>query len=466
MSTETPTAASIAASAVPEPRSLLARVQGMLLQPRQTWPVVAGEDDSIPRIYGSYLIWLLLIPTVAAFIGTSLIGVGAFGIRLRVPLLAGLVNLVVSYVLALVLAYAGALIASALAPRFGGTAHLPSAFKLVAYSATAALVGGVFQIIPMLGLLGLIAAVYSIYLLYLGVPVLMRVPQQRAWGYTAVLVICTIVLGVLVSLLSSLFVPGTAGLGGGIAARQAPKGVDVRIPGTDISVNTARMEEIARRLEQTEKSSARPPAKPAPEAAATKPAQDAISTKVQEAQQRLEQATQSGDTQAAAQSVQDMLGAVLGGGEAAQPPIAPEILRSFVPDQLGGMARTSIESQSNAAMGMQISSVAAGYEDAQTRQNLKLEVQNLGTSPMLVMGMAAWAASTLDKETSTQVDRIYTKDGVSYKESYRKDHSRSELTLLLPNKVLLTVRGNLPMDQLRAAVDQIEVRALGRVQGG
>ena len=393
----------------------------MLLQPRQTWPIVAGEDDSIARIYRSYVIWLLLIPALAGFIGMSLVGVGAFGFTVRVPILSGLANMVVGYALSLVMVYAVALIANALAPRFGGTAHLPSAFKLVAYAATAALVGGVFQIVPMLSMLALLASAYSIYLLYLGVPVLMRVPQDRAVGYTAVLVVCAVVLGLVVGGLMSLFSPG--GLGTGVAARQAPKEVRIRVPGTDIRIDTARVEEATRRMEA---------------------------------------ASKSGDAQEAVRSVQDMMGAAMG-GQGARAPIATDDLRGFVPQELAGLPRTSFEAQSGGAMGMQLSSVTAGY--TQDRQRLKVEIQDLGASPMLVMGTVGWAMGTLDKETQTQVDRVYTQSGVTFKESYRKDGSRSEIAMLLPIKVLLSVGGNLPMDDLRGVLAQIDVERLGRLSG-
>ena len=59
---------------------MLERAQAILLRPRETWAAIAGEDDSIARIYKSYLIYLAAIPAVAGFIGQSLVGVGAFGV--------------------------------------------------------------------------------------------------------------------------------------------------------------------------------------------------------------------------------------------------------------------------------------------------------------------------------------------------------------------------------------------------
>ena len=87
------------------------------------------------------------------------------------------------------------MIADALAPKFGGQKNSLSALKLIAYASTAGMVGGVFALLPALGILTLLAALYSLYLLYLGVPTMMKVPQDKALPYTAVLVVCAVVFG-------------------------------------------------------------------------------------------------------------------------------------------------------------------------------------------------------------------------------------------------------------------------------
>ena len=145
--------------------NLVERVQAILLKPKETWPVIEAESGDIPSIYKNYLIYLAAIPAVAGFIGMSLFGVGAFGVSFRVPILAGLVNMVVGFVLSLAMVYVLALIADALAPTFKGQKNLLNAFKLVAYGATAGMVGGVFNLLPALSMLGVLAALYSIYLL-------------------------------------------------------------------------------------------------------------------------------------------------------------------------------------------------------------------------------------------------------------------------------------------------------------
>jgi hypothetical protein len=184
--------------------NIIQRVQDILLKPKETWPVIAAAADAPPAIYKNYLIYVAAIPALAAFIGLSLIGIGSF----RVPLLWGLANLIVGYVLSLVMVYLIAMVVDALAPTFGGSKNLNQAFKLAAYASTAGMVGGIFSIVPALGVLGLLAGLYGIYLIYLGLPVLMNNPAEKSVAYTVVVVVCAIVVGVVLAFISSALTPG------------------------------------------------------------------------------------------------------------------------------------------------------------------------------------------------------------------------------------------------------------------
>jgi hypothetical protein len=87
-----------------------------------------------------------------------------------------------------------ALVVDALAPSFGGTKNQIQALKVVAYSYTASWVGGILSLIPALGVIGILFGLYSLYTLYLGLPVLMKAPQDKAVGYTVVVIICSIII--------------------------------------------------------------------------------------------------------------------------------------------------------------------------------------------------------------------------------------------------------------------------------
>ena len=51
----------------------------------------------------------------------------------------------------------------------------------------------------------MLGALYSLYLLYLGLPRLMKCPEDKAIGYSAVVVVCAIVLSVVIAAVGAMF---------------------------------------------------------------------------------------------------------------------------------------------------------------------------------------------------------------------------------------------------------------------
>lgn len=379
--------------------NLIQRVQDILLKPKDTWPVIEREPASTASLYTDYLLILAAIPAICSFIGLSIIGVGGMGVSFRVPFFAGLVNMVVGYVLSLVAIFVLSLIVDALAPTFQGRKDPLQALKLVVFASTAGLLGGVFNLFPgLLSVLGLLAALYSVYLIYLGLPVLMKCPPGKAVGYTAVVIICGIVLGVVVSALAALVLP-TRGFGG-MAGSSPPTGdVTISTPGGEVKIDTAKMEAMARKME--------------------------------EAGKQMEAAQKSGDSAAAGKAMGDILGAM---GSAGGAPLPPAELKALLPETLGVLKRESVESQGGQAMGLAGSSAAATYQAGE--QRVELKITDLGG----LAGMAAiagWANVTSEKETPEQTERTYKDGKRTVKESARKDGSRSELTVLLANGVVV-----------------------------
>lgn len=169
------------------------RAKAILMKPKAEWPVIASETESVQGVFTRYVVPLAAIGPVCSFIGMQVFGIGAFGFSYRPSLMVGLTTAITSYVLGLVSIFVISWIASFLADKFGGKQDFTRAFRLCAYSFTAAWVAGVFQIIPMLGILALLG-LYSLYLFYLGATAMMGVPQDKSAGYTAVTVVCAIVL--------------------------------------------------------------------------------------------------------------------------------------------------------------------------------------------------------------------------------------------------------------------------------
>ena len=174
---------------------LVDRAKNILLTPKTEWAAISAETTSIKDLYLGYAVILAAIRPVA-----SIIGFGVFGLHVpfsdvvyRWPLDTAIEYAVVAYALSLCGVFVFALIIDALAPTFGGQKNQLQALKVSIYASTASWLAGIFGIIPALGILGLVG-LYSLYLLYVGLPVLMKSPQDKAMGYTVVTIICAIVL--------------------------------------------------------------------------------------------------------------------------------------------------------------------------------------------------------------------------------------------------------------------------------
>jgi hypothetical protein len=191
---------------------LVARVKGILLTPKTEWGVIESESASIGSLYTGYIIPLAAIPVVAGFIGLTLLGYNVLGTTVRYSMSAGIQHAVVMYVLSLVGTFVLALIIDALAPTFGGQKNQVQALKVAAYSSTASWVAGIFAILPALSVLGILG-LYSLYLLFLGLPRLMKAPEEKAMGYTVVVIVGAIAVFILVGALTRMVVPMPGGLG-------------------------------------------------------------------------------------------------------------------------------------------------------------------------------------------------------------------------------------------------------------
>ena len=410
--------------------SLIERVQSILLKPKETWPVIAAEPADAASIYRSYVLILAAIPAIAGFIGWTLVGGGAFGMTMRLPIATGLVQMVIGYALSLVIVYVLALIVDALAPTFGGTRDRIAALKVVAYGSTAGFVGGIFSLLPSLALLGLVAALYSIYLIYTGLPVLMRTPPGKAGAYTAVVIVCAIVAMIVLGAVSSLFISrGPMGFGsttaGTLPGMAGGGDVQIKTPdGATVTINPSGMADLAKRMEDAGK--------------------------------RMESAQKSGDSAAAGKAMGDILGAVTGSGNAT--PIAAAELKAMLPESIGDMKRSAIEAKGGEAMGIAASTAKASYAAGDRRADLT--ISDTGGLAGLAT-MAGWANLTMDKDGDGKIEKVYKDGARSVHEEYRKDGSRGELTVILANGIVVAAEGTrVDMATLKGMVQGVDLAKL------
>jgi hypothetical protein len=179
----------------------ISRARAVLFEPRATFKEVDSEFTKPGALWGRYILPLALIGPLAGAVGRFIFGKRIAGTSLpdSVPLSGAITWFVISLALTLLAVFVLAQVVNLLAPGFGGQKNDVQALKVAAYSSTPMWLAGIFNIHGRFLILGVIVSLYSLYLLYLGLPTLMKVPSDRAMGYTAVVIIAAIVIFLLVS---------------------------------------------------------------------------------------------------------------------------------------------------------------------------------------------------------------------------------------------------------------------------
>ena len=390
------------------------RIKNILTTPKTEWPVIANETTTVADLYKNWIIWLAAIPVLAGFIKNSLIGNSAFGVTIRVPIIGGITGAALGYVLGLVLIYVMALIIDALAPTFGGQKNRIQALKTAAYAWTASWIANIGLILPWIGILFiLIGLIYSIYLLYLGLPVTMKCLPEKAGGYTALSIVCAIVLSwIIAAVIASI------GIGAGPLMGGTPIGME---SGTTFD-------------------------------------KDSWLGKMEAAGKQMEAAQKSGNAEAQDKAIGAMMGAVLGGGDQVEA-LAPDVLKPFVPETLAGLERTNFSAERNGAMGMQVSTANADYGGTDGHA-LHLEISDTGSMKGL-LGLAGWAAMQSDQETDHSYERFYKQDGRLVHEQWDRQSKNGEFSVVLGERFLVKVSGKADsMDELKTAVASLDLSGL------
>src|SRR5579859_2841219 len=178
--------------------TLASRARSILFEPRATFKEVDTEFTKPGAIWGKYILPLAAIGPIAGALGRLMFG-QRIALTTPISISDAITWALISYILALVAVFVLTQVISLLAPGFGGQKNTVQALKVAAYASTPMWLAGVFSIYARLIMVGVIVSLYSLYLLYVGLPILMKVPQDRAMGYTAVVIIASVVIFLLVS---------------------------------------------------------------------------------------------------------------------------------------------------------------------------------------------------------------------------------------------------------------------------
>lgn len=476
-----------ASGAKPWPR-LLERVKNIVLQPKLEWTVIAPESTSTAQLYTGYVMPLAAFGAVMSFLHTSVIGVSVpFAGVIRTSIASGLTASVFSFALALLGLFLVALIINGLAPTFAGTSDRRQALKVAAYSFTPAFLSSLLALSPVLPMLLQWAALfYGIYVLYLGLPVLMRSPKERALGYTATVVVCNLLLGIVflgIGMVAGRFGFGITGMASSpaseAAAQAAAQDQGAKIVGNIIGNALGTDEKGKAGLSTALSNLAK--AGQAAEPTSSGNATAANGGSAAAANGRSATAANGGSPAAAngrgpdaaapdaappspASAVNAVgglvtaLGGALGGSHRVEV-VNFKTLTAMLPESLPGMKRTNFRGESQGALGVKTASAAADYEGDHGAA-VHIEISDVsGVSGLL--DVAGSLVQDTTSESSSGFERNQAIGGRSVHEKYDSTAKSGDLSVIVAKRFAVGVSGKqVDMDTLEQALGRVDLAHL------
>ena len=400
--------------------SLIHRIKNLLLQPRTAWRRIDDTPIGPARIV-FHLLLLALVPAICGFVGLSVVGAQAAGVTIRLPWQQGLVHAAATYCMLVVGVLVVALVAHVVAPTFGGRASRESALKIAVYGSAAALLGGVFLLVPALSMLWLLAVLYSAYVVFAGLPAVMRSAPQKTVPYAAVLVLAGAVVGLLLSAAMTRIT----------AYGMEAADITLQTSGGKVRLDAASLE--------------------------------AASQKISDAAQRMEAASErQGAAAAAGQGAAPTVGTPpVTGGDPDTGAVPAPALKAALPETLGAFQRTAIEMHGGQVTGRVNSNARADYSNGE--QRMRIEMIDLGAMSKLMA--AAGAAVQGERENSSVSERTWQENGRTLHENFRKDGSSAQYTTTLRNGVVVEVTGTrMNLDEVKAASSLLDLATLEKLQ--
>ncbi len=402
--------------------NIVKRVKNILITPKTEWDVIAAEPTPPRQVVMTYVLPLAAIAAVAGFISASLIGMTLLGATTRMPIVWGVVMLVYQLVMAVVSVFVVGFIIDALAPSFGGQKNLNQAIKVAAYSYTPGWLGAVLGIIPFIGwLLGFLLALYGLYLLYLGLPRLMKNPEDKTIVYELVVVVVAIVVAVIITTIGGLMTGGAmlgAGMLGG-ASSAAPRVTYER------DSRAAKLDEFARKMEDANK--------------------------------KMEVAQKSGDGNKQMEAAMAALGTAMSGGKGVEP-VQIDALKPFVPDKFAGLPRTDLQTERGGMAGLMTARAGGVYGDA-SGKTVRLDVTDTGGVAGL-MGIAAWMNVQGERENADRRESTRREGARLVHEEVDKRGGNNKYTVVLGDRYIVEANGPVEIGALKSGVNALDLGKL------
>lgn len=178
---------------------------GLLTNSREEWRRIRDRGYSVRSCLGGHTLLLALIPAVSGFIGTTQIGwrIGAGDPVMLTTASAGPIT-VLYYFAMVAAAIAVGWMIRWMSQTYGSNPSFAQCLVLASYTATPLFLIGIMQLYPVLWLnmiIGLFALALTIRIFFTGVPVMMDIPEERAFLFA-----CAVMAFGLVTLVAMLAV--------------------------------------------------------------------------------------------------------------------------------------------------------------------------------------------------------------------------------------------------------------------
>jgi len=177
---------------------MIGKLFGIMSRPTKTWQDIAEMSEAKFRLYLAYPAILALLPAVAWYYGTTQIG-WSLGDREAIKMSADSARNIAPlfYLAHLVAIGVIGYFVHWMASTYGAESSTVKGIVIVGFCATPLFLFGLFGFFPAFWLdmiAGLAAVSYSVYLLYLGIPLVMRIPEERGFLFASAVVAVALVM--------------------------------------------------------------------------------------------------------------------------------------------------------------------------------------------------------------------------------------------------------------------------------
>jgi hypothetical protein len=245
----------------------------------------------------------------------------------------------------------------------------------------------------------------------------MRNPPEKSAGYTALVVVCAIVIGFVISMIAGLITGPAmmASMGGGNA-------IVIDRDGT-----AGKLDEFAKKMD--------------------------------EASKRMEAAQKSGDPNKQMEAAMGALGTAFSGGKGVDP-VQIDQLKPMLPATFAGLPKTDESAQRSGVQGMMTTKVSGTYADTGSGKNVQLEIDDTGGAAGL-MALASFMGVQGEKQEGGRTERTRKEGNRMIHEESDKGANQSKYTVVLGERFVVSAEGNnVDLDTLKSAVGSLNLGKL------